>query len=71
MLQSSRSGAWTLLGDFSLTRSPDDRSNDNFDHQEADWFNGALESKAKTIDQSKRTVQPHMDQRAHQDMQPN
>lgn len=46
MLQSSRSGAWTLLGDFSLTRSPDDRSNDNFDHQEADWFNGALEAMA-------------------------
>jgi hypothetical protein len=28
-----------------------------------------LESKEKVIDQSERTVQPHMDQKAHQDMQ--
>jgi hypothetical protein len=29
-----------------------------------------LESKAKAIDKSERTVKPHMYQRAHQDMQP-
>jgi hypothetical protein len=29
-----------------------------------------LESKAKVINQSEHTVQPHMDQRAHQSKQP-
>jgi hypothetical protein len=29
-----------------------------------------LEPKAKTIDQSERIVQPHMNQKAHQSMQP-
>jgi hypothetical protein len=28
------------------------------------------QSKAQNVDQSERSIQPHMDQRAHQDMQP-
>jgi len=45
-LQSSLSGAWVVLGDFNLIRSPDDRSNGNFNHQEAAWFNDAIEAMA-------------------------
>jgi len=43
-LQSSLSDAWVVLGDFNLIRSPDDRSNGNFNHQEAGWFNDAIEA---------------------------
>lgn len=30
---------WSILGDFNLIRSPDDRNNDNFSRVEALWFN--------------------------------
>ena len=32
-------GPWVILGDFNLIRFPHERSNDNFNTQEADWFN--------------------------------
>jgi len=32
-------GPWVILGDFNLIRFPHEKSNDNFNTQEADWFN--------------------------------
>ncbi|CAN6293304.1 unnamed protein product [Urochloa humidicola] len=40
----SITGAWILLGDFNMTRSPEERSNDNFDQAEAAVFNTAIDS---------------------------
>lgn len=45
-LSSSISGAWIVLGDFNLVRSPGERSNDNFDIHEADWFNSMIDDLA-------------------------
>jgi len=32
-------GAWLIFGDFNLIRSPNEKSNDNFNSTEAGWFN--------------------------------
>lgn len=36
--------AWLVIGDFNLTRSPEDKNTANFDHSLADKFNAAINS---------------------------
>jgi len=36
-------GAWVDLGDFNITRGPEERSNDNFNAGEAALFNEAID----------------------------
>ena len=38
-LADSVHGPWIILGDFNLIRFPHEKSNDNFNNTEADWFN--------------------------------
>lgn len=38
----SISGPWVILGDFNLLRDPSEKSNENFDATEADWFNSFI-----------------------------
>lgn len=45
-LANSISGPWIIIGDFNLTRSPDDKNSRNFCHSEADTFNSVISNLA-------------------------
>lgn len=42
-VHSSVTGTWVLFGDFNLIRAPEECSSANFDHLEAEAFNGAID----------------------------
>ena len=43
-ITSRTTGAWTIVGDYNLTRFPSDKSNDNFDLNEAHLFNSTIDN---------------------------